>query len=177
MAVEGVGEVLTEEVERGGFDGWKREEGWGGRFLGGLGFGGLLGLRFGGLLGLGFGGLLGLRFGGLLGLRFGGLLELGFGGLLGLGGLGDFGFVVAEGAEDDGIGGEGVVAIAFEGCPDPVGEVGLAAAFEFKEAAGQGIGSGGQGKVGAEVGVLDLFVFIHYMCRLQPHASSCCSQG
>jgi len=91
--------------------------------------------------------------------------------------LEDFGLVVAEGAEDDGIGGQGVVAKAFEGCPDPVGEVGLAAAFEFEQAAGHGIGGGGQGKVVAKVEMPDLFISIYYMCRLQPHAPLCCSRG
>ena len=112
-----------------------------------------------------------------MGLGFGGSLGLGGFGGLGVEGLGDFGFVVAEGAEDDGVGGGGVVAKAFDCCSDPVGEVGLAAAFEFEEAAGEGIGGCGQGEIEAEVGVPDLFVFIYYMCRLQPHSSSCCSQG
>ena len=90
-----------------------------------------------------------------------------------LGGLGDFGFVVAEGAEDDGVRGEGIVAEALEGGPDPVGEVGLSTPFEFEEAAGSGIGCGGQWKVVAKVEVTDMFVFIYYMCRLQPHPLSC----
>ena len=80
---------------------------------------------------------------------------------------------MAKGAEDDGVGGEGIVAEAFEGGPDPVGEVGLTAAFEFEEASGHGIGNGGQGEVVAKVEMADVFVFIYYMCRLQPHPLSC----
>jgi hypothetical protein len=86
--------------------------------------------------------------------------------------LGDFGLIVAEGTEDDGVRGRGMGAEGFEGCVDPAGEIGLAAPFEFKKAAGHGIGGGGQGKVLAKEEMTDLFVFIYYMCRLQPHPLS-----
>jgi hypothetical protein len=66
-----------------------------------------------------------------------------------------------------------MVAEAFEGGPDPVGEVGLAAAFEFEQASGQRVGGSGQGKVVAKIEMPDLFIIINYMCRLQPHPLSC----
>jgi hypothetical protein len=78
-------------------------------------------------------------------------------------------FIVAEGAEDDGVGGEGQGAKQLDGAIDPGIEVGLDALFEIEQAMGKGIGSGCQWKIGTEVEVGEESVPAFYFGCQQPH--------
>jgi hypothetical protein len=60
-------------------------------------------------------------------------------------------FIVMKGAENDGIGCKGDPVQRFEGAFDPCVEVGLGAVFEFEQAAGDYIFSGGQRQVVTKV--------------------------
>ena len=53
---------------------------------------------------------------------------------------------------------------------DPGVEIGLAAAFEFEPAAGQGVSGGRKGKIGAEIEEPDLFVVVNNICCMQFHS-------
>ena len=84
-------------------------------------------------------------------------------------GVGKVGFVMTEGAKDDGIGRKGDLLQHFERTIDPGVEIGLDAAFEFQQALGKNVFSGRQRQVVAEVIMPEGRVVICDGCLLQPH--------
>jgi hypothetical protein len=78
-------------------------------------------------------------------------------------------FVVAEGADNNGVGGKGQEAEQFGGAVDPGIEVGLDTLFEFDEAMGKRIFSGCQGEIGTEKEVGEVSIPAFYFGSQQPH--------
>jgi len=89
------------------------------------------------------------------------------GGRIGLGA----GFFVPEGADDGGIGrqDDGGLEEAAEGAVDPTIKVGLSAAFEFEQAAGDGIDAGAKGEILAAIEVPIAVLLKKDGSFLQPH--------
>jgi hypothetical protein len=79
-------------------------------------------------------------------------------------------FIVMQGPDDQGIGGDGGRAEDLQGAIDPSVEIGLASFFEFQEAAGQGIFSYCHGQVVAEVIMRVVAIMERYGCLVQSHA-------
>ncbi len=78
-------------------------------------------------------------------------------------------FIVAEGAQDNVVGGEGQGAEQLDGAIDPGVKVGLDALFEMEEAMGKGIRSGCPGKIRTEIVVGEKSIPAFYFGCQQPH--------